>query len=352
VSRRRSSVAAGAAILSLWLGPLQAQTAIDWKECLGVSGDSERLACYDARAGRSMMMTLPSSAATPAPPPSAAPAAADATPAHPGGAQSGYWELDPADKRGTFNYTAFHANFLLPLRLMNRVNQTPSSPSRGADTAGPDYKRVETEVQFSMRTKAAQDLLLPGADLWLAYTQQSMWQMWSLAQSAPMRNSNYQPEVIYVVPTPVGWQRVWQDWNWRMTQLAVVHQSNGQADPLSRGWNRLYALIGADSDRLSATVRFEKTLGTASDNPDIAHYLGRLQAELGGSIGRATLNALWRPMTGGRGSAQLEWTYPVHDARPDGLRWYLLAFEGYGATLVDYNFRQVSLGAGFTIFKF
>ena len=36
----------------------------------------------------------------------------------------------------------------------------------------------------------------------------------------------------------------------------------------------------------------------------------------------------------------------------DGLRWYLQAFSGYGQTLLDYNFRQTSVGAGLALFEF
>ena len=330
---------------------VQAGTAPDLGACLRLADDNARLACYDAQAGRSMMIALPASQASPslaAAPPSAAAAAT----AHPGGALSGYWELGPADKRGEFNYTAYRANFFMPLRLMNHVNQEPTSPTYGRASGLVEYQRDESEIQLSLRTKLSQNLLLPGADLWVAYTQQSMWQMWNFAQSAPMRDTNYQPELIYVVPTPASWQLLPQGWIWRMSQLGLVHQSNGQFDPLSRGWNRIYAVLGADTDQFNATLRLEKILGTASDNPDIAHYLGHVQAELGGVLGRATLNLLWRPAPGGHGSAQLEWTYPVFEDRPDGLRWYALLFEGYGATLIDYNFRQISLGAGLTIFKF
>src|SRR5690606_35396031 len=104
----------------------------------------------------------------------------------------------------------------------------------------------EAKIQLSLRSKVLEDVLLPGADLWVAYTQQSMWQLWNPAQSAPFRNTDYQPEVIYVVPTPAGWQNLPLGWSWRMAQFGMVHQSNGQPDPLSRSWNRLYASVGLE----------------------------------------------------------------------------------------------------------
>ena len=52
------------------------------------------------------------------------------------------------------------------------------------------------------------------------------------------------------------------------------------------------------------------------------------------------------------GSVQLEWTYPVYRDQPNGLRWFLQAFRGYGETLTDYNFRQTSFGAGVTFLQF
>lgn len=59
-----------------------------------------------------------------------------------------------------------------------------------------------------------------------------------------------------------------------------------------------------------------------------------------------------RPSLRGRGLLQLDWTYPVYNDHPDGLRWYLQLFTGFGETLLDYNFRQTSVGLGLTLFKF
>lgn len=50
------------------------------------------------------------------------------------------------------------------------------------------------------------------------------------------------------------------------------------------------------------------------------------------------------------GSLQLDWTMPVNRNDPKGLRWYAQFFTGYGEALIDYNFRQTSVGAGVTLF--
>jgi phospholipase A1 len=269
---------------------------------------------------------------------------------------SRYWELDADDKRGKLNYTAYRPNFFLPLREMKLVDRRPSSPTRGVATNLPDFQHFEAEFQVSMRSKVLQDFGLPGADLWAAYTQQSMWQLWNSSQSAPFRDTDYQPELIYVVPTPKPLQSLPLGWKWRMAQLGLVHQSNGQADPLSRSWNRAYAGFGLEHGSVIATLRVERRLDTSggpdNDNPDITHYLGRGEGQLSWAPGRSIATLRWRPSFVGLGSVQLDWSYPIVDSAPDGARWFVRIFEGYGETLLDYNFRQTSIGAGVAIFKF
>lgn len=337
----------------------RAEPAGELKECLGLPDNNARLACYDRLAGRDAMVTLPASPA--APPGTGAPpvtqAAVPATQqASDGSFMSRYWELDPADKRGTFNYTSYRPNFFMPLHEMRSVNRTPHSPTRGTVTTQPRYQNGESKLQVSMRSKLIEDAVLPGADLWVAYTQQSMWQLWNHDQSAPFRNTDYQPELIYVVPTPKSWQKLPLGWSWRMSQAGFVHQSNGQTDPLSRSWNRVYAQFGFERDDLMFTWRLERRLKTDSkvgdDNPDIDRYLGRTEAQLIWTPDRSTYALMWRPSLSGHGAVQLDWSYPVFKDRPDGLRWYVQLFQGYGETLLDYNFKQSSLSLGLTIFKF
>lgn len=348
--------------------PAQNPATADLQACLKLTEDKERLACYDRQATKDTIMALPASpvaaqAEAPQPgqpaqtvtaPPGGTPATGDTPPDE--GFLSRFWELSPADKRGTFNYTAYRPNFFLPIRGLRKLNNEPSSPTRGKATNLPQYQHFETKLQLSLRTKVLEDFLLPNADLWVAYTQQSIWQTWNHEESSPFRNTDYQPEVLYVVPMPMGLQNLPFDWKWRLTSFGLVHQSNGQSDELSRSWNRAYVSFGVERGGINANLRVEAPLAKSNDkyddNPDIEHYLGHVQAQLNWSPGRSIASLLWRPSLSGRGSVELNWSYPVNAERPDGLRWYVQAFHGYGDTLLDYNFKQSTLGAGLTIFKF
>lgn len=333
--------------------------------CRELKEDAARLTCYDKFVGRDSMMSMPASplGGVPAPASAAgisplrrlAPGASPNTAGNDDSLMSRYWELGEQDKRGTFNYTAYRPNLFLPLHLMSRVNQHPTTPTRGVATNLPSYQYGESKIELSMRSKIVQDLLLPRADLWVGYTQVSMWQLWNHSESAPFRNTDYQPELIFVVPTTQRWSHWPGGWTWRMWQLGVVHQSNGQADPLSRSWNRGYVALGAEKGDVGATLRYEQRLHESvsqDDNPDIVKYLGHFETEISWTPGLSEASLRWRPSFDGRGSLQLNWTYPFDRAKPDGLRWYLQLFNGYGETLTDYNFRLTSMALGLTIFKF
>jgi phospholipase A1 len=70
--------------------------------------------------------------------------------------------------------------------------------------------------------------------------------------------------------------------------------------------------------------------------------------------GRAVATLTWRANFHHpeMGSKQLDWTYPVHQDQPQGLRWYVQVFSGYGETLLDYNHKQSSVVLGVTLFHF
>lgn len=361
-SRRASAAALLCATLT---APLAAQTepAPELASCVSIGAPADRLACYDRAMGRATATTVApaaeaASSAAPQPTSLLAPKGAPVAVAHHEAPSllSKYWELDPQDKRGVFNFVGYRANYVLPLRYTSRINRAPTSPSQQTVEL-PNYRREETKFQLSLRTKLAQNLVLPGADLWAAFTQQATWQIWNGKDSKPFRNSDYEPELIYVVPTPAGLRELPFGWQWRYGQLSLAHQSNGQSDPLSRSWNRITLAAGMDRGDWSFVARLLKRLKESPDNdnnPDLVGYRGRGEFQLGWAHGRHTAQLLYRTTLKDAkyGALQFEWTYPVFSDQPNGLRWYVQVFRGYGETLTDYNFRQTSIGAGVSFLQF
>jgi phospholipase A1 len=335
------------------------------EHCAQIGAPADRLVCYDKLAGRAPASTVPPaqealpSGAVPLAGTSSleqkdAPVADTAEPKPATSLMSKFWELEPADKRGIFNFVGYQPNYVLPLHVTNHINRAPQSPTQ-ATVHEPDFRIEEAKFQLSLRTKLLQDALLPEADLWVAFTQEAMWQIYNGRDSKPFRNTDYQPEVIYIVPTPKSWRELPLGWQWRYTQLGLAHQSNGQSDPLSRSWNRVYLGTGFERGDWSLTGRFTQRLNepiTDDNNPDLVDFRGRGEFQLNWTHGLQTASLMIRSTLSSVKAAQFEWSYPVSRDQPNGLRWFVQAFSGYGETLTDYNFRQASVGFGVTFLQF
>jgi phospholipase A1 len=336
--------------------------------CAAIGPAADRLLCYDNLAGRAPSAPVPlapepgKADAAPvstsllAPKDTPTSVAAPQEPRSDASVLSRYWELEPQDKRGTFNLTGYRPNYVLPVHATSRINRSPQSPTQ-ATVPMPAYRTVESKFQLSFRTKALQDVGLNNADLWLAFTQQTLWQIWNGKDSKPFRNTDYQPEAIYVVPVPRSLQALPAGWKWRYAQFGLAHESNGQADPLSRSWNRVYLGSGFERGDWSLTARVTHRLSEdlASDNnPDLVSYRGRTELQGTWSPGVSTVSMLYRSTLKDLkfGALQLEWTYPVFRDQPNGVRYLVQAYRGYGETLTDYNFRQTSLGVGLSFMQF
>ena len=375
--RARFPVLSCLAALALAAGAARADDATpqppDLQVCARLSDDTQRLICYDRLAGRESQPTprtiapeaeaasapaaVPAAAAASAPAPRAAGGAEGALPDNRPTALSQYWELGREDKRGTFRFFTYRPNFMLPIHWVSAINRIPTTPSAGHRGVLPPYRNIETKLQLSIRTKIAQSVLLPDADLWFGYTQVSLWQLWSSKLSSPFRSTDYEPELMYVVPVPLNAQQLPLGWRWRYVQLGLAHQSNGQALPLSRSWNRVYVAGGFEHGPFALQLRAWHRLHESADNddnPDLVTYRGRGDVGLAWTGSLATASAYWRTNFSdlNHGGAEFNFTYPVSASRPDGLRWYAQVFSGYGETLLDYNFRQTSVGLGVTLFNF
>jgi phospholipase A1 len=337
--RTAALLALPCAVLALSTGPSSAQSPTA-NECHALADAMQRLACYDRATGRA-----PAPAEAPKPL-AAEPATSPAPEASSQGASllDASWGLTPGSDRYPLKF--HNANYFLFARYSDDVNNKPFTPVFNA--AGiPDQSLDATEVKFQFSGKLrvwTDDERRWG--FWLAYTQQSHWQVYNEDVSRPFRETNYMPELFVSFNPDVRWG----DWRWAYASLGYVHQSNGRADPLSRSWDRIFAQFGVENGNLALYLKLWSRLSESADkddNPDITDYYGYGQIDaiyrwrghsftgsLRGNIGEA------------KGAVQLGWFSP---ALFGPVRGYVQLFSGYGESMIDYNWRQTTIGIGIAL---
>lgn len=311
--------------------------------CAGKADNIERLECYDALNAARLQEAKSPSAAQPAEVP--------ATVVRSYLTRS--WDLDNKDEELLGEHQSPlrpHRVSYLIVRKTNDTNTQPYSPSHPPFTLIGEIDLTELKFQFSQKARVLNSintnfLGITSFRLWGAYTQQSSWQAFNNGNSSPFRETIYEPELILTMST--GNQS-----GLKLVNLGYVHQSNGRNTELSRSWNRLYVQGGWESDTLSALVRGWWRIPEAADqddNPDIQEYIGRGEiivrwAPLDGSqiVGLTLRNNLKSDEN--RGYVQLDWATPVRLNQSAKLHVQLTS--GYGESLIDYNFRQTTLGLG------
>lgn len=246
------------------------------------------------------------------------------------------------------------------------------APAAGAVPPGADFQMIHTgggltlhkemfmlpytysDVYNSRRTEAVFQISakhrLFNTRFYFAYTQISFWQAYDYRNSAPFRDTNYNPEVFYRF-APLDYQggRLGAD-------AGFEHESNGQVVPLSRSWNLFYAAPWYQRGDLLVYLKLRYRVPEAAkdspedaegdDNPDITDYLGH-----------SDLHVYWRhwhehmlhlAMRGvvgsGKGNVSLNYSVPL----PRGQSSYLvLRFShGYGESLMDYRRSITRAGIG------
>ncbi|MCB1929309.1 MAG: phospholipase A [Rhodocyclaceae bacterium] len=332
-----------AASALLLVGSFGAAHADNLEACKAIVDDARRLACYDEVLGRvappADTLTMEQGSASPA----SRVKARDSR----GSSLSLRWELEPEHKRGTFLFRPYKPVYMLPLRWSDNPNRNPRGYTERNTPEGQGLKRIEAKFQISFKAKLLESVFGDNGDLWFGYTQQANWQVYDKGDSAPFRESVYEPEFIAVWRTDIPVLGL----RWRMLSLGFNHQSNGKTEPASRSWNRIYAEFGLEGEDFALLikpwVRLPENEGN-DDNRDIQDYIGR--GELTGiwkrdghvvSLGlRHSLRA--HPS---RGAATLDWAFPIRGY----FKGHLQLFTGYGETLIDYNHRQTVFGLGVSL---
>ncbi len=313
-------------------------------DCAAIADDSKRLRCFDGLAV----------APSPAQNTEAALASNshEALAAHPRVPEATstdrttlaqHWELGPEDKRGAFIPRQHLANYLIAT-YNDSPNSAPYRPFQRIAPGTGKLSNAELAFQLGFKMKLLENTLGSPVDLWFGYTQRSFWQADNHKASSPFRESNYQPELMAVVPLDfelLGLRA-------RFVNFGLVHQSNGQASTLSRSWNRGYAQLGMERGDLVLLARLWKRLAEtgSDDNPDIMKFMG--YGDLSGTYRWEghEFSALTRyNLQTHKGAVQLGWAFPIANK----LKGYLQVFSGYGQSLIDYNHAQNTVGLGFLV---
>jgi len=256
-----------------------------------------------------------------------------------------------ANKRDLFRIETYKPVYILLANYTSDINEQPTSENPDNVVPQPlPLDDTELKFQISFKTKAIRNLFgkRVGGDIWIGYSQTSRWQIYNVDQSRPFRETNYEPELMLIIPTPYKIFGL----NGVFAGIGFNHQSNGRSNPLSRSWNRVILQFGWETKDFSVVLRPWWRLQEEpieDNNPGIENYIGRGDLLVAYEKGRHDLSLIGRhSLKGGEnnhGSIQFDYAYRVYDF----LKLRLQVFHGYGESLIDYNHKQTTVGLGVSL---
>jgi outer membrane phospholipase A len=204
---------------------------------------------------------------------------------------------------------------------------------------------LNARFQFSFKFRLlspAGNVAKPWHNLYVAYTQTSLWDLQSL--SKPFYDTSYKPTFFYLRDA-LDVKSPWFD---RLgAQLGVQHESNGQALPKSRSLNTFYfkPTVAWKLPRgweLAVSPRVIAYLDK-EENPDLERYRGYVEWMVSAEHreGFKLTASVRKGTSSGYGSAELNASWPLDAFFPElGGRVLLQYFNGWGESLLDYNIRR------------
>lgn len=252
------------------------------------------------------------------------------------------------EKRTEWNpsvITAHKQNYLLPYTYMREPNNAPYR-LRGNDT----IDNQEAKLQISFKVPILEnDLIVQGDSLYFGFTMQSYWQIYNNDTSSSFREIDYSPELFYTMPSGVS-----SEGRGAAARLGIEHQSNGGSYSMSRSWNRVYTQFFYAKEnyllslrpwyRLPENAKKNPLNSSGDDNPDIDDYMGYFDFQAVIEHRKLQYSTLFRNnlRDQNRGAIELGVSFPLGGR----LRGYAQYFNGYGESLIDYNYRNERIGIG------
>ncbi len=249
---------------------------------------------------------------------------------------------------GNFGLIPHKVNYLLPFEY--RFDDGKYKSYVRSD----QYRRIEAELQISLKSQFGYNLFGLRERYYLAYSQKSFWQIY--AKSSPFRETNYNPEGFVVFPIEDSSMLRLQS-----LEVGVAHMSNGQGNNedvvyapgefnpgnRSRSVNYIYSVLSMRHDTLITKVKVWVPYFGADldDNPDLMDYMGFTEVNFSYFFGRNLLTFMARGnIATGLGCAQVTASHPIMK----DVYLYIKLFSGYGESLIDYDNYVNKFAIGFS----
>jgi phospholipase A1 len=270
------------------------------------------------------------------------------------------WRLTSEGDWNITDIETYKSNYLL-ITNSDNTNDIPDSPSRN-NTEDRDLDQQDLKFQLSLKTELLNNIpvirnlpYVTSSRIWAAYTQQSYWQVFDSGTSRPLRENVYEPELILSLGVDNTVDGVKKSYIPRMFNLGVVHQSNGNTNPLSRSWNRVYLQGGWElNDQWSLMVRPWWRVPERKrndDNPDIEKYMGygdmTLRWEAPSQKTAVSLLLRNNLRSDNKGFGQIDLQHRLFNN--PYIKLHLMLSSGYGESLLDYNHSQNMFGFGISL---
>jgi phospholipase A1 len=243
---------------------------------------------------------------------------------------------------------AHRRNYFLPVTWARQPNNAVFENDSDFNESLDNF---EAQFQISLKLPLAEGLFSENDALFAGFTLRAFWQVYNTDVSAPFRETNYEPEIFWLMPVP--WTIFGGDAT--LVGLGLSHQSNGRSLPYSRSWNRAYVTLIWERWRyvfhlqtwwrLPEDEKDDPLDPRGDDNPDIEDYMGNFEFTVAYREFDNEFSVLLRnnlDLDENHGALQLDWTFPLRGR----FRGYLQYFNGYGESLIDYNAHIQRIGIG------
>ena len=194
----------------------------------------------------------------------------------------------------------------------------------------------EAKYQFSIKISLVGD---GHQSLSFAYTQKSFWQVYDQSNSRPFREHNYNPEFF----ARLGGATLFID-------LGYEHESNGQEDPKSRSWDRLYYKVHFRRSGYKFYLKHWMVIANEHEGPSqeertstMKTYYGNGEVGLGFKMGSMILKGYGRlNFDSNKGFLESKILFPLGRF----IYFSVVYTKGYGDSLRTYNYNHETFGFG------